>query len=890
MTSHPIVFVGDDAGVVAGLGYVSSKSGAGWRLQPFGDSSAKTDARITGLVLLEPDGTRVASLSRDNTGQVWETRVSTDESLPPQGRPARPIRGHGNWIVDGAVLARTGTDHSSLLLTASSDGTVRIWDPRENPEVERRGARTLQRGKRPELASPVVSVGFAGGKAGRLIEMGRDGIAYVRQIAGDPAPATLAEGYRLFRSATIASLPKNRLATVSFDGQLIVWDGTTGAAISQKPLGGSTGLLMSSGSTGRLLVGTLDPKTGAADRAQILDVEKLVSNDESAAQLSDSRVGGVHPAIQQADRADVGAFSPSGALAVVGTSNGFLQLCGAAEVRPAVRAHPTFEITEDSSADEKGTPIGVTGVVFLSESRLMSSGLDGRLRFWNVTVDGLKLEPGELTLGDQKLVLGLIASADGKRAAVQVRHLPRRGQATGIPVYSQIRVLELSDAQPRWTGELLPYDPASKTPPVSGVDLSPDGRRLLITVAGGALEWSIGENGAVADQPAPAFPAHRGFPVAEARYVMDSTTGRWDEIALLGGPLVTLWKRTEGSLEYSELDQSLGLPVASQACDLSADGALAVTGAGGFDPTRKGLAQIEGEVRVWNVASRKRIAALRTDSLVTAVAFDPMSASSILVARDAGPGSDESIVALYDLVENNPDLQLRLEVGRLKGRIRRARFAHNGAKIVVAGEGGEVRVYGLDRDQASPQLKISNAEVCFKRDGLGQLESIDMVENGDLLAVASRRQVLVFDLGGAGDGPSAVLQGHSGDLTDVRFAPGQVEDLDGQNRSQARLWTSGLDGTAKLWSLTRQASVAGTIQGSDQSVIAHSAVYDARPLLNLRGHRGGILALSVAENGDLITGGQDGRVIYWPTRPVDQNLPLEPTSGIPGSILNLVVR
>lgn len=215
-------------------------------------------------------------------------------------------------------------------------------------------------------------------------------------------------------------------------------------------------------------------------------------------------------------------------------------------------------------------------------------------------------------------------------------------------------------------------------------------------------------------------------------------------------------------------------------------------------------------------------------------------------------------------------MRLRLEVGRLTGRICRARFSPDGQRLVVASDAGQIRGYRL-RNPQEPEIRPVSLE--FREDSfadlgqLGGLVSIDLVGRGDLLAVGGRRQVFLYelkDVPGAGISRTAELQGHSGDLTDVRFCPEEVGDIEGNVRVRSRVWTSGLDGAAKLWSVSRQTSLIGRGDNPADTVVSN---FDARPLLSLRGHRGGILSLSVAANGDLATGGQDGRVVYWPTLP-----------------------
>ena len=95
-----------------------------------------------------------------------------------------------------------------------------------------------------------------------------------------------------------------------------------------------------------------------------------------------------------------------------------------------------------------------------------------------------------------------------------------------------------------------------------------------------------------------------------------------------------------------------------------------------------------------------------------------------------------------------------------------------------------------------------------------------------------------------------LIQGHSSDLTDVRFA------LRPNAKTLQRLWTTSLDGTVKFWGLpdARQPVDAG----------GEKTVTVARLLLTLRGHHQGVMALAALPNGGVVTAGKDGRVIIWP--------------------------
>jgi WD40 repeat protein len=66
-------------------------------------------------VAVAPDGTWLATCSRDGTARIWD---------PTTGWQRATLTGHGD-----AVTAVAIAPDGSWLATGSNDGTVRIWDP-----------------------------------------------------------------------------------------------------------------------------------------------------------------------------------------------------------------------------------------------------------------------------------------------------------------------------------------------------------------------------------------------------------------------------------------------------------------------------------------------------------------------------------------------------------------------------------------------------------------------------------------------------------------------------------------------------------------------------------------------------------------------------------------
>jgi WD40 repeat protein len=65
-------------------------------------------------VAIAPDGTWLATASRDRTARIWDIRT---------GRQRATLTGHTSWV-QAVAIAPDGT----WLATVGGDGTARIWD------------------------------------------------------------------------------------------------------------------------------------------------------------------------------------------------------------------------------------------------------------------------------------------------------------------------------------------------------------------------------------------------------------------------------------------------------------------------------------------------------------------------------------------------------------------------------------------------------------------------------------------------------------------------------------------------------------------------------------------------------------------------------------------
>jgi WD40 repeat protein len=208
-------------------------------------------------VVFSPDGRRLATASEDHTVKVWETET---------GRELVTLAGHADGVAgvafspDGGRLVSASYDHTvrgwdsarrllcftlvghaapvldvayspdgQRLATASLDGTVKFWSARRGHAVEAfrpAGHRGLSR-----LAFSPDGRQLAGG-GGR-----RPGDVLVLDATTGKAVRTL-QGHAMQIAALAYAPDGKRLASLSLDNTVRVWDARAGKAIRTLRLGG----------------------------------------------------------------------------------------------------------------------------------------------------------------------------------------------------------------------------------------------------------------------------------------------------------------------------------------------------------------------------------------------------------------------------------------------------------------------------------------------------------------------------------------------------------------------------------------------------------------------------------------------------------------------------
>ncbi len=149
------------------------------------------------VAAFSPDGSRIVTASDDGTARVW----SADGKAQPI-----VLRGH-----DGPVLSAAFSPDGSRIVTASDDATARVWSADGTaPPIVLRGH-----------DSSVVSAAFSP-DGSRIVTASVDATARVWSADGTARPVIL-RGHEAFLLSAAFSPDGSRIVTASWDGTARIW-------------------------------------------------------------------------------------------------------------------------------------------------------------------------------------------------------------------------------------------------------------------------------------------------------------------------------------------------------------------------------------------------------------------------------------------------------------------------------------------------------------------------------------------------------------------------------------------------------------------------------------------------------------------------------------------
>jgi WD40 repeat protein len=670
--------------------------------------------------MFAPDGDRILTASTDGTARLWDR----------DGKVFTTLTGHTGRILTAVFAPRGGR-----ILTAATDNTARLWDHDGKPLAILHGH-----------TGPVVSAVFAH-DGGRILTASEDRTARLWDSDGKPL-ATLT-GHADPVTVALFALDGGRILTISVDRRQ---DSPSVDQSRDSPR--TTARLWDS--NGQLLA-TLQGLTGAAISAAFSpDGDRiLIVSADGAARLWD-RDGKPLDLRGLTGPVTSAAFSPDA---------GRILTTVAATAWLRDRDGNTLAILE-------GHTSSVTSAAFASDGgRILTASADGTARLWDR--DG---KPLAILTGNRLAVFApdggriLTASAetarlwdlDGKLLATLAGHTARVTGAVFAPDGGQIlttsddETARLWDRDSKLTASLVGHSGM-----LTYATFAPDGSHILTVSA-------------------------------------DNTARLWDRngkpLANLAGSTLAVFAPDDGriltaSAETAWLWDGDGNPLATLAGHTGTiTGAVFASGSSGIL-----TASTDKTARLWDRDGKLLARFAGHPGAVTAVAFAP-DGGRILTATTDGTAR------LWD----RHGKTLTLLSGHT-GLVLSAVFAPDGSRILTASSDKTARLWDRDGKMLAV-LEGHTAPVTgavFAPDGAA------------ILTASEDSTARLWDRDGK---PLATLQGHTGPVTSAVFAP-----------ERGRLLTASTDRTARLWD--SDAKPFATLAGHTDWVLSAVFAPDGRRIL-----------------------------------------------------------
>jgi WD40 repeat protein len=804
-------------------------------------------------VRFSPDDRLVATAGADGSIKLWNRADLIDAERNEDIQPARPVlAGHTAAVLDVGFSA-----DGRLLVSASEDGTVRVWQVSDGRQI------ALLRGHSDAVRScafsPLDPDRIVSGSADRDLRVwslagyreflairseampemldarfspdGRQAITAHRRgvffgaaavwpltFDGDrpnlerTTPRLLQEGHTLYvtRANVHRRGDKTELLTVAADGVGCLWDADRGrellrvSGILRRLNYGFPLAAMSA--DGRWIVAVSSGRGTASepenDFAGLWDRQQLVAAEAP-------------PMARMTDAVE-------GATAVAVSASGRWLFSGHQLGKGILWKHPDGGGTVEPgwTIDSIGRPISAAWFS-PDESRLFCVS-EYVIRQFDVAT-GRELVQGRLSHAEN--VISAAMNGDGTRLIA--------ASGDGSLTLWDLSRPDAAGAKPQ----------ASLVTPkrnIQAVDITGDGAFVLdvgTVEAGDGTEktvrlFHVQSDGSLQEKSQIRF---LGQEPESAVFYRDDAS----QIVVVGGYEAVLWDIGQPVPQRIRTFSAEGIPTAVR---VSSDGRQVVT------------AHQDGAVKVWDAASGRAVARLQTppDATVPFACFSPDDGSVFTAGSDGQ-------VSVWQAESGEFVRQFcRHESGQA---IYQIAISPDGKKLATASADGTASVWDLQTGERLAELTGHQGEVL----------AVAFHPKEQWLATAGADQTArVWDL--ATKEPLAVLRGHSKRVSTLGFSP------DGR-----RLATGSADATAKIWAIRLAAVIpagdATTTSDAPDSADGPQTPNDAEPedvtpfatevrideILTIREHRDEIVSVEFSADGkNLLTSGRDGQAIVWP--------------------------
>jgi WD40 repeat protein len=601
-----------------------------------------------------PDGSRIVTASTDGTARIWNAATGDEFAV---------LRGHEH-AVSSAAFSRDGT----RVVTASIDQTARVWDAVTGKEI------VVLRGHMQAVESAAFSPDGT-----RVVTASGDNTARIWDAATGDELAILAErktfgGYCCGTIATAVYSPDGALiVTAEHRGTARIWDAETARQVS--------------------LIQVPDQLFYSAqfspDGARI-----LTASSDKTARIFETATG-KEIAVLRGHEASLwtAAFNPSGTRIVTVSTDKTARIWDAAKGQPieVFRTHGAYPRSAAFSPDglrivvaledrtarvfavaptrELALMIGHEGILYSASfspdgTRVATASKDKTARIWDAA-SGREIA---VLRGHTELVTSATFSADGKRVATAAAD--KTARVWDAETGKEIAVL------------------SGHTMDVKTAVFSPDGSRILTgAIDGTARIWD-----AAAAKEITVLKGHKDM-VMSGAFSPDGSrivTTSVDRTA-------RIWDAATGR-ETAVLDEHTNFV---KFAAFSPDGTRVVT------------ASDDETARIWDASSGRQLAVLPHGQEVFSASFSP-DGSRVVTA------SKNNAVHIWDTATAREIAVLR----RRGSFVRFAAFHPDGSRILVASEDNTARIW--DAPIATMSTKELMADACLLLHGLTRLTRDEM--------------------------------------------------------------------------------------------------------------------------------------------------------------------